>query len=61
VLEKALGRAAIREVLPSQPGDLPATYADVADLEREIGFAPATRIEDGIGAFAAWYRSYHGA
>jgi UDP-glucuronate 4-epimerase len=43
-----------------QPGDVPATYADVDDLRREIGFRPSTSIEDGIARFAAWYRSYYG-
>jgi UDP-glucuronate 4-epimerase len=59
VLEKELGRTAIKEMLPMQPGDVEATYADVADLERDIGFRPATTIEDGIARFAAWYREFH--
>ncbi len=59
LMEKALGRDAIKEFLPMQPGDVPATYADVADLEREVDFRPSTSIEDGIGRFIAWYRSYH--
>ena len=42
-----------------QPGDVEATYADVAELERDIGFRPSTSIEDGIAAFAKWYREYH--
>ena len=42
-----------------QPGDVAATYADVADLERDIGFKPATPIEEGIARFAKWYRDYH--
>ncbi|MGJ4959465.1 NAD-dependent epimerase [Bradyrhizobium sp. HKCCYLRH2015] len=60
LLEKEFGRPAIREMLPMQPGDVEATYADVSDLERDIGFRPATSIADGIGRFAKWYRAYHG-
>ena len=59
LLEKELGRTAVREMLPMQPGDVEATYADVTDLEREIGFRPSTPIEDGIARFAKWYREYH--
>jgi UDP-glucuronate 4-epimerase len=59
LLEQEFGRAAIKEMLPMQPGDVPATYADVEDLARDIGFRPATRIEDGIKQFAKWYRAYH--
>ena len=60
LLEKELGRAAIKEMLPMQPGDVEATYADVTDLERDIGFRPSTAIDDGIASFAKWYREYHG-
>jgi UDP-glucuronate 4-epimerase len=42
-----------------QPGDVPATYADIEDLAREIGFRPTTAIEDGVARFAKWYRDYH--
>jgi UDP-glucuronate 4-epimerase len=59
LLEKEFGRTALKEMLPMQPGDVEATYADVADLERDIGFRPATTIEDGIANFAKWYRDYH--
>jgi UDP-glucuronate 4-epimerase len=59
LLEKEFGRTTTKEMLPMQPGDVPATYADVEDLAREIGFRPATTIEDGIGRFAKWYREYH--
>jgi UDP-glucuronate 4-epimerase len=58
ILEHELGRKAKKELLPMQPGDVPTTYADVDDLVREVGFCPATLIEDGIHRFAAWYRSY---
>jgi UDP-glucuronate 4-epimerase len=59
LLEKEFGRSAEKEMLPMQPGDVPATYADVEDLAREIGFRPATGIEDGVARFAKWYREYH--
>lgn len=59
LLEKEFGRAATKELLPMQPGDVPATYADIDDLMREVGFRPSTSIEDGIAKFAAWYRDYH--
>ena len=57
--EKEFGRKAKTEMLPMQPGDVPATYADIEDLKREVGFSPSTSIEDGIARFAAWYRDYH--
>jgi UDP-glucuronate 4-epimerase len=59
LLEKEFGRTAEKEMLPMQAGDVEATYADVADLERDIGFRPATSIEDGIAQFAKWYREFH--
>ena len=59
LLEKEFGRTAIKEMLPMQPGDVPATYADIEDLARAIGFRPATTIEDGIRSFAKWFREYH--
>jgi UDP-glucuronate 4-epimerase len=59
LLEKEFGRPAAKEMLPMQPGDVPATYADVEDLAREIGFRPATTIEDGVARFAKWYREYN--
>ncbi len=58
LLEKEFGRPAIKEMLPMQPGDVPATYADIEDLARDVGFRPATSIEDGIARFARWYREY---
>jgi UDP-glucuronate 4-epimerase len=59
LLEKEFGRTAAKEMLPMQPGDVPATYADIDDLARDIGFRPSIRIEDGIARFAKWYRDYH--
>jgi UDP-glucuronate 4-epimerase len=58
-LEKALGRKAEKRFLPMQPGDVPATYADVDDLVRDVGFRPNTPIETGIPRFVDWYRSYY--
>jgi UDP-glucuronate 4-epimerase len=58
VLEEALGRRAVREYLPAQPGDVPATYADIDRIEAVAGFRPSTSIEEGIGRFVEWYRSY---
>jgi UDP-glucuronate 4-epimerase len=55
-LEKTLGKPAKKNLLPMQAGDVQATYADVADLEREVGFKPQTSIEEGIGRFVEWYK-----
>jgi UDP-glucuronate 4-epimerase len=60
VLEEALGRPAIRDLQPIQPGDVPATAADTSALEAWVGFRPATPLREGVGRFAAWYRDYHG-
>jgi UDP-glucuronate 4-epimerase len=59
IIEKALGREAKKNFLPLQPGDVPTTYADVADLSANIGFEPNTSIETGIEKFVAWYRDYY--
>lgn len=59
VIEKALGKTAQKNLLPMQPGDVPATYADVDDLMRDVGFKPATPIEEGISQFIEWYREYY--
>jgi UDP-glucuronate 4-epimerase len=58
LLEEAIGKKAKRELLPMQPGDVPATYADVDDLMRDVDFKPATPIAEGIARFIDWYRSY---
>jgi UDP-glucuronate 4-epimerase len=58
ILEQELGRTAAKEMLPMQAGDVPATYADVDDLMRDVGFRPSTSIEEGIRRFVAWYRDY---
>ena len=60
VLEDTLGRRAEKILLPMQPGDVPDTHADVAELARDTGYAPSTPIEVGIGRFVDWYRGYYG-
>jgi UDP-glucuronate 4-epimerase len=59
LLEQSIGKKAIRELAPMQPGDVPATYADVDDLMRDVDFRPSTPIADGIARFIDWYRAYH--
>jgi UDP-glucuronate 4-epimerase len=58
-LEAELGRKAIMHMLPMQPGDVPATFADVDALIRDVGFRPSTPIEEGIKRFVAWYRAFY--
>ena len=58
-IEKALGREAIKEMLPMQAGDVPATFADIEDLANDVGFRPKTSIEDGVAKFVQWYRDYY--
>jgi UDP-glucuronate 4-epimerase len=60
VLEDCLGRKAEKNYLPMQNGDVPATYADVDDLMRDVGYSPTTPIETGIANFVAWYKDYYG-
>ena len=59
-IEMALGKTAVKEMLGMQPGDVPATEADVSALEAWTGFKPATRVEDGVARFVEWYRGYYG-
>ena len=59
VLERKLGKTAVKEFLPMQPGDVYQTYADVSDLMRDYDFKPDTTIEEGIGKFVKWYREYY--
>jgi UDP-glucuronate 4-epimerase len=59
VLEKCLGKKADKNFLPMQPGDVPATYADVSDLERDFDYKPDTSLEHGIEEFVKWYRDYY--
>ena len=60
LIEDACGRKARRDHRDMQPGDVPATYADIEASQRDLGFAPTTSIEDGLPRFVAWYRGYHG-
>lgn len=60
LLEGYLGRPALMQLREMQPGDVLATYADVADLERDLGFRPSTSIQDGVRRFVAWYLEYYG-
>ena len=60
VIEATIGKKATLNLLPMQPGDVPATYADIDDLARDVGFAPSTPIETGIARFYDWYREYYG-
>jgi UDP-glucuronate 4-epimerase len=59
VLENTLGKKAVKKLLPIQPGDVSATYADIEDLTRDVGFVPATPIEEGIARFVKWYREFY--
>jgi UDP-glucuronate 4-epimerase len=60
LLEAACGRKAERRLLPMQPGDVRDTYADISAIQRDLGYAPTTTIDDGVPRFVEWYRSYHG-
>ena len=59
IIEECVGKAAVKNFLPLQPGDVPATYADVEALERDVGYKPATRIEVGVAQFVKWYREFY--
>ena len=59
VLEDAIGKKAVTEMLPMQPGDVKETYADIAAAQADLGFHPTTRIDEGIPKFVAWFRDYH--
>jgi UDP-glucuronate 4-epimerase len=59
-IEKELGKKAEKKMLPMQPGDVVETYADISESERDLGFRPTTRIEEGIASFISWYRSFYG-
>jgi len=58
-IEKEVGKEAIKNFMPIQPGDVPATYADVNDLIKDTGFRPQTSIEYGVGKFVDWYKDYY--
>lgn len=59
-IESKLGIAAQKELLPMQPGDVPMTWADTSDLEKDLGYKPDTPIEVGVGRFIDWYKEYYG-
>ncbi len=59
-LEAACGREAIKEYQPMQPGDVPATYADISAIEGDLGYRPTTPIAVGLPRFVEWYRDYAG-
>jgi len=60
VIERACGRTAAKEMTGMQPGDVKATYADIAESQRDLGFSPSTTIERGIPKFVEWFRGYYG-
>ena len=59
-IEEVLGKTAIRELLPLQPGDVPDAYADVSELVRAVDYKPSTPVKDGVRAFVEWYRGQYG-
>ncbi len=59
-VEAACGKKAVKNLLPMQPGDVVATYAEVEDLRQAVGFEPRTPLQEGIARFVAWYKSYYG-
>jgi UDP-glucuronate 4-epimerase len=59
VFEEKIGKKAIKQFLPMQAGDVHETYADIEDLEKDIGFKPQTTINEGIGKFIDWYKEYY--
>ncbi|WP_336366714.1 NAD-dependent epimerase [Marinobacter sp. C2H3] len=60
IIEQVTGREAIRNYLPMQPGDVPATYADIDDLTADTGYRPETSVEEGVARFVEWYRDFYG-
>ena len=59
LIEEACGRKAEKKLMPMQAGDVRDTYADISAIQRDLGFQPSTRIDEGIPRFVEWYRSYH--
>jgi len=59
VIEQEVGKKAIKNLLPQQPGDVPDTFADVEDLKKDVGYRPSTPVEEGVARFVAWYREYY--
>jgi UDP-glucuronate 4-epimerase len=60
LIEEALGEKAEIDFQPMQPGDVPATYADIEASRRDLGFEPRVPIDEGIPRFVEWYREFHG-
>jgi UDP-glucuronate 4-epimerase len=60
LLEEATGKKALLDPQPMQPGDVKDTFADISAIERDVGFAPTTSIDEGVPRFVSWYREYHG-
>jgi UDP-glucuronate 4-epimerase len=60
IVEQACGRKAEKRLMPMQQGDVRDTYADISAIQRDLGFKPSTRIDQGIPRFVEWYRAYHG-
>lgn len=60
LIEQACGREAVKEYEDMQPGDVPATYADIDAIQRDLGFQPSTTIDVGVPRFVEWYKAYHG-
>ena len=58
-IEQAMGKKAEKNMMPMQPGDVPATYAQVQDLMDDVGFKPSTPLSVGIKKFVAWYKDYY--
>jgi UDP-glucuronate 4-epimerase len=61
VIENAVGKKAIKEFGPMQPGDVYQTYADVTELMKDVGFKPSTSVQEGISSFVAWYKAFYHA
>ena len=59
-LESCLGREAKLHLMPMQPGDVAATFADTAALAQDVGYAPATPVQEGVAKFVEWYRDFYG-
>lgn len=59
ILETLIGKKAIIEYLPMQPGDVQRTFADISDLQIDIGFSPSTQLEEGLGLFVEWYKRFY--
>jgi UDP-glucuronate 4-epimerase len=60
-IENAVGKKAVRNMLPMQAGDVVATHADIEDLRQAVGFVPHTPLKEGVEKFAAWFKAYYGA